>query len=73
MTKDQMIYFQKLTTLPERAAFLLNIGVTAKTNIVDLCVVSQACVGDVLLPVAADSDDLAINKGIAWLEEKIRG
>ncbi len=36
MTSDQMKQYEMLSTLKERAAFLLGIGVTAKPNIVDL-------------------------------------
>jgi len=70
MNSKQMNDFEQLTTVKDRARFLLGIGVTAKTNIVGLDVVSQACVGDVLLPVTAASDELAIKKGIAWLQAK---
>jgi hypothetical protein len=70
MTKEQIKQYENLTTLKERAQFLLNIGVSAKINIVDLKLVMQACVGETMLPVTGDNEQDAIEKGIAWLKEK---
>lgn len=70
MTKEQIKQYEKLKTLKERAQFLLNIGVSAKINIVDLTPVMQACVGETMLPVTGDNEQDAIEKGIAWLKEK---
>lgn len=70
MTRDQRQQFDRLETVPQRAAFLLKLGVTAKIAIVDLRPVFQAGVGDVALPVTADTEQEAIDKAIAWLEER---
>jgi hypothetical protein len=71
MTNEQLENFKELRTVKERAAFLLAIGVNAKTNIKDLNLVMQACVGDILLPVTGETEQEAIEKGIAWLKEKL--
>lgn len=71
MTKKQMAEYNKLTSVSDRAKFCLQIGVSAKLNIVDLTPVMQAYVGTILLPVTADTENEAIEKGIAWLKSKI--
>lgn len=70
--KFKKLEFEKLNTLPDRAAYLLKIGVTAKINMIDLAPVIQACIGDgdVWLPVTGDNEAEAIEKGTAWLKEK---
>ena len=70
MTPEQKTDYLNLRTVPERAPFLLNIGVSSRINMKGLDLVSQATVGDVLLPVTADSDEEAVTAGIAWLKEK---
>lgn len=70
MTKEQIKQYENLKTLKERAQFLLKIGVSARINIIDLTPVTQACVGETLLPVTGDNEQDAIEKGIAWLKEK---
>ena len=70
MTEEQIKQYENLKSLKERAQFLLNIGVSAKINIVDLTPVIQACVGETMLPVTGDTEQDAIEKGIAWLKEK---
>lgn len=63
-------HFEQLPTMAVRAAYLLEIGVSAKLNMVDLTPVLQACVGDVLLPVTGETEAAAIKKGTEWLKEK---
>lgn len=70
MNKEQMSQYKSLETMKERAEFLLEMGVTAKANIIGLDVVCQAFVGETALPVTAANDADAIANGIAWLKEK---
>lgn len=69
MNKEQMTEYKKLETIQERASFLLGIGVSAKVNIVDLDLVYQAFVCETSLPVTAENEAEAIEKGTAWLKE----
>ncbi|EXJ13598.1 hypothetical protein [Imhoffiella purpurea] len=72
MTPKQRRAFQSLGTVPERAAFLLDLGVTARTNIVGLELMAQAAVGEVLLPIIASDEQEAISKGVEWLKERLQ-
>ena len=69
MTPKQKREYTALST-SDRAKYLLAIGVDATTAIRNLDIVSQACVGDVLLPIFADSDAEAIRLGTEWLHRK---
>lgn len=70
MTNDQREQLEELKTVQERAAFLLEIGVTAKIDIERLDVVYRASVGTFGLPVTAENEADAIANGTAWLKEK---
>jgi len=68
-TKDQAEY-KKLKTLQERASYLLKFKIEARTNIVDLNLVTQAFIGKVSLPITGDDEDEVVAKARLWLEEK---
>ena len=70
MTSEQLEHLKALTTKPERAAFLLTIGVTTKTNIEELGIVCRAAVGSVMLPVTGDTEEDTIKKGTEWLKQE---
>ncbi len=70
MTPEQKAAYQALPTIPARAAFLLNLGVTARVTIENLELVTRAAVGDVMLPITAETEAEAIAAGIAWLNAR---
>lgn len=70
MNKAQQAEFAKLETMQERARYLLQFEIGATTDIVDLDVVCRATIGEVRLPVTGATDEEAIAKAKAWLEEK---
>ena len=70
MTCEQLNEFERLTTRHERAQYLLDIGVSAKFDIVDLKPCYRACAGEIALPVTSyESEEDAIELGISWLKE----
>jgi len=71
MNKKQIKDFEKLETMNDRAKFLLAIGVTAKTDIVNLDLVYRAKVGCIRLPVTASTENIAIKKGEKYLQERL--
>ncbi len=62
--------FKAIDNVANRARFLLDIGVTAITDIDQLELVYRAKCGRVVLPITADTEEEAIRKGINWLREK---
>jgi len=71
MDKKQIEEFENLKTMKERAQFLLDIGVTAKTDIDDLEIVYRANVGCISLPVVALTESVAIKKGTKYLQDRL--
>ncbi len=71
MTKEQLKEFGKLETLSSRAKYLLGIGVSAKTDIVDLDLVYRARVGDISLPVTCETELEAIAAGEEYLRVRL--
>lgn len=69
MTNEQKQEFGRISSTQKRAAFLLDIGVTAKIDIANLTPVMKAFVGDFGLPITGPSEADAIAKGTAWLED----
>jgi len=72
MTNEQSEAFDALSTVQERAKFLLNIGVSAKLDIDPDTFepVYRACVDGIFLPIDGCSEKSAILKAKAWLETK---
>lgn len=66
MTNDQHQQFERIDSIPERAMFLLDIGVQA-VLIDDVGVKYQARVGDLILPITASTEVLAIKRATDWL------
>ena len=71
MTEQQLAAYEQLQTIPEKVRFLLDIGVTADLDMEELDITYRAHVGDVRLPVSGASRLTAIERGKAWLEEKL--
>ncbi|WP_226648163.1 hypothetical protein [Microbulbifer variabilis] len=72
MTEEQMEAWEKLGSIPERAKFLLDIGVTAEVDIEESDLMFRACVGEVRLPVTGASKLTAIERGTTWLKDKLK-
>lgn len=71
MTNDQKEHYNKLSTVKERAAFLLRIGVSAQLDISpDLNVVYRAFVGDVALPIIGEDKEDTIAKAVSMLQQR---
>ncbi len=71
MTEDQQQQYDRLTSVHERAAFLLGIGVTAiLEEITDEGLVYRAQVGDMALSITSATRCTAVKKATAYLQEK---
>ena len=70
MSPEQLAQYDALTSIPARALFLLDLGVTAKLDIVELTPVYRAFAGGAGLPVTGETEGNAIDAGIAWLNSK---
>ena len=70
MNKKQQAEYKKLTTIKEKAKYLLQFEITATTDLDDLGFVSRATIGEIRLPVTAKTDEEAIIKAKVWLKEK---
>lgn len=70
MTSEQLTAYERLQTIPERARFLLEIGVVAKLDLdtEKLEPVYRACIGDVRLPITAVTERSAIARATDWLQ-----
>jgi hypothetical protein len=70
MTEEQKQKLVAMSTLKERATFLLELGVSSAITIVNLTPVAQACIGDVRLPCFGSSEEEAIHRGTIYLKDK---
>lgn len=70
MTREQQKELAKLETVQEKAKYLLEFEIGATTDIVGLDVVCRATIGEVRLPITGATDEEAIEKAKAWLQEK---
>lgn len=70
MTREQQKELAKLETVQEKARYLLQFEIGATTDIVGLDVVCRATIGEVRLPITGATDEEAIEKAKAWLQEK---
>ncbi len=61
--------FERLESRRERARFLLDVGVTARMDIEDMEPVFRACAGDLVLPITASTELLAVRRAVGWLRE----
>lgn len=71
-----LIAYQALETMQERAKYLLQQEITTMIDIVDLTPVARACIGDIRLPVVGaegETDEQVIAKAKAWLQETAGG
>lgn len=71
MSNNIEIKLAKMSSIKERAEYLLNIGVTAKLEIIDLNVIYQAKVGDIFLPIYGNTENDTIISGVDFLIEKL--
>ena len=70
MKTEAQEQYEALTTVPERAQFLLSQQLTARIDIVDLEIVQRAYAGEFALPVTGHSEQYAIAKAESWLRKK---
>ena len=70
LAREQNDAYKKLKTVPERAQFLLDAGLYPISDIENLEAVYRPCAAGVMLPIAADSPEEAIEQGVAWLKAK---
>ena len=71
MTGKQLHHIKTLATVAERAAYMLEIGVTAKVSMEGLTPVYRAAVVDATLPVHSEDEAEAIQLGKEWLEGQL--
>lgn len=70
MNAQQLEEFKAIPEIHEKAKYLLQFKITAKTDIVDLTFVSRAYIGDIALPATGATDEEAIANARQWLQEK---
>jgi len=73
MTKQQKEQFSRLSTKQERAKFLLGVGVSTRTDIVDFDIVCRAVVGNVALPIHGKNREDVISRAVDWLKDTAGG
>ncbi|HFE31903.1 MAG TPA: hypothetical protein ENJ17_01180 [Gammaproteobacteria bacterium] len=66
-SESQTDQFEHLDSVSERAAFLLEVGVSARRE--ETAPGYCAFAGDLKLPITAATESLAIGKGVRWLKE----
>ena len=66
-SESQADQFDRLETASERAAFLLELGVSARRE--EAAPGYCAFAGDLRLPITAATETLAVGKGTRWLKE----
>lgn len=70
MNENQKEKLIAMDSLKERAAYLLELGVSSEITIKNLTPTAQACIGDVRLPVYGKSEEEAIERGTIYLKDK---